>query len=104
MMANTVDLEYLTTGVYSVTPSIWTKHTHNHELTVLDNGEGLYRIYPRDPKVGFVESAIEGGMTPFRQGGRVNLINAEQPLAIVAGRHPDKRQLQIFSLIAHLLK
>lgn len=85
-----------------MTPKIWTKNLHNHELTVLDNGQGLYRIYPRDPEFGFIESASETGITNFRRGGRVNDVNAEQPVAVMGGGHPKKGELQMFGFIIYL--
>src|SRR5450631_3472996 len=80
LVANRAELEYMQTGVYDVTPKIWTKNTHNHELTVLDNGEGLYRLYPKDSTVGVVEPA-NGEFGPFKKGGRVTAVNSEQPIS-----------------------
>lgn len=102
VVARLADLELLDQGIYDVAPKIWTKNLHNHELTVLDNGQGLYRIYPRDPEFGFIESASQTGMTNFRRGGRVNDVNAEQPVAVIGGGHPKKRELQMFGLIIYL--
>lgn len=85
-------------GVYDVTPKVWTKHTHNHEVTVLDNGEGLYRITPRYAGSGYTLSPSQ----EFRRGGKVQPINAEQPLAVLAGGYPHKRELQVFELFAYV--
>lgn len=100
LIAHVVELEFLETGVYDITPKIWTENTHAHELTVLDNGEGLYQMYPKDSEVGFTETA--GGLSSFKRGGRMNPIDAEKPLHIVGGGHPNKPFLYIFGLIVYI--
>jgi len=103
LVANRHDLEYLQPGVYDITPKIWTTHTHNHELVVLDNGEGLYRIFPRDANVGSQETS-RSVLTSFRLGGRQMPINAKNPRAVIAGLNPAKQEPQIFGIIAYLLE
>jgi len=102
LLVNALAIEYPQAGVYDITPKIWTKNTHNHELVVLENGEGLYRIFPRDANVGFQELS-QTGPTHFRFGGRQNPINAENRIAVIAGGHPTKRMPQIYGIIAYLL-
>lgn len=89
--------EVLTTGTYDVTPKIWTRHTHKHEVTVLDNGEGLYRMYPREDNVSITEY-LGGEGLGTRSGGRVNPINADTPVAAVLGGHPFKKGLYVFGI------
>jgi hypothetical protein len=101
VMAHSVDIVPLVPGVYDVAPKVWTKHVQNHELTVLDNGTGLYRTYPREEGAGVVETKPEGGFTPFKRGGKVLEINEKQTMAVVAGGHPRKPKLQMYSLIAY---
>ncbi len=95
------DFEVLSSGVYDVTPSIWTKHNHDHELTVLDDGEGIYRVLPRNKSAGFV-TATHPGISGFRPGGTQNRINESNPFAVIAGGHPEKEEVQIYALIAYL--
>lgn len=102
LLANIDYSEILTPGAYDITPAIWTKHASNHELVVFDNGEGLYRMFPRYQDVGFIESDDTGKMSAFRRGGRQQPLNEDQPLAVVAGGHPTKRTLQIYNLLAYL--
>lgn len=95
------ELELLVPGDYDVTPRIWTRNTHTHELTVFDNGEGLYRLRPKDEQVGTV--IMEGSTTgPVQPGGNNQPINADHPWAIIAGGHPKKQGIHIFGLIAYL--
>jgi hypothetical protein len=96
------ELELLMPGEYDVTPKIWTKNTHNHELIVLDNGEGIYRLHPRDEGVGTLEYAPEADSGTYKAGGRQQRINAGNPFAVIAGGHPTKHKLQIFGIIAYL--
>lgn len=99
IVANAVDLQLLEVGVYDITPKIWTKNTHNHQLDVLDDGTGLYSLFPKDSGVGFMRS--DTGMR-IESGGTTNIINGENPLAVVAGGHKSKAKPQIFGIIAYL--
>jgi len=103
MIEHENDIETMPTGVYDITPIIWTRNTHNHELTVLDNGQGLYRIFPKVENAGLLQTVATGGLGGFKKGGILNPINKESPLAIVAGGHPHKPRAQIFGVIAHLM-
>ncbi len=95
------ELVHLGQGQYDVTPRLWTDNTHRHELTVFDNGEGMYRMYPRRGSAGVI-SGSEGGIASFHAGGAQQPVNAEQPLTIIAGGHPVSRDLRVFGLIAYL--
>jgi hypothetical protein len=100
MIARTSELSLLGPGQYDITPDIWTKHLHNHELVVLDDGTGLYRMHPRHDDSGLAQ--VSPGGTRMKQGGQNTLIDRKNPLAIVAGGHPRKPDLQMFGLIAYL--
>jgi hypothetical protein len=95
------EVQMLPSGVYDVTPEIWTKHTHTHEVTVFDNGQGRYRITPRDESVGYHEF-WEGVSSEFHRGGRQVGINERTPLSIIGGGHPNKKTLQLFGFVMYV--
>jgi hypothetical protein len=95
------EIELLATGDYDVTPEIWTKHTHIHEVTVFDNGQGRYRMTPRDADVGYQEFWRDVS-SKIHLGGRQVGINDRYPLSIIGGGHPNKPTLQIFGLVVYL--
>ena len=93
------DIVTLSPGVYDLTPKLWTKNNHLHELTVLDNNTGVMRMLPRTPEAGYIElddQAISTGA-----GGRMQVIDDNNRLAILAGGHPDSPLLHIFELIMY---
>lgn len=101
LITHSADLETLRSGAYDITPRIWTRNTHRHELTVFDNGEGIYRILPITENVGY-HVASNAGINPYAEGGRTQPLNATQPLHIIGGGHPRKSELQIFGLILYV--
>lgn len=100
LLLETVELKRLAPGQYDVTPEIWTTNTHQHELTVLDNDEGIYRLIPKNQDVGVIAASSHG--QDYRVGGRTQVINSESPIAIIAGGHPRKQGMHIFGIIAHM--
>lgn len=100
-LENDIQPVVLPTGTYNVTPKIWTRHTHIHEVTVLDNGEGLYRMYPREDNVSITEY-LGGEELGTRSGGRVNPINADSPQAAILGGHPHKKGLYVFGIFTFI--
>jgi hypothetical protein len=100
IIAHSLDLEILKPGVYDITPRIWTRNNHQHEVIVLDNGTGLYRMIPKTEDVGTVERTPEGTF-PYTPGGHANIINEENPVVIVAGGHPTKSETQVFDMVLY---
>ena len=90
----------LTPGEYDITPTIWTQNTHNHQLLVLDNGEGAYRALPKDRDVGTLEYS-QSGQWASKEGGRTINLNKRQPIAVVSGGHPHKKGINIFELLLY---
>lgn len=101
LVARFRELELLRPGVYDVTPAIWTKNNHDHELTVFDNGEGLYKVLPKADDAGLL-TVTQKGLEPYKPGGQQNPINNGNPIAIIGGGHPSKEGLHIFGLITYL--
>jgi hypothetical protein len=99
--AQFAELVLLEEGVYDVTPRIWTKNLHDHELGVLSDGNGMYRTIPKGPNFGFFASSGRRDETVFNHGGITTPIHQGQPIAIIGGRHPTKDGLHIFGLIVH---
>ncbi len=95
------EFEMLHPGDYDITPKIWTKHAHTYELTVLSNGEGLFRVFPKTKESGYQQFS-ESKSTEFNVGGKTNPEKAETPLYIVSGGHPNKMDLQIFGVIMYI--
>jgi hypothetical protein len=97
------DIVTLEPGVYDVTPKVWTNNTHRHELTVLDNGTGLYRLYPRYGDAGYrIFGPGNDEMPAITPGGRVQPLDDNNRLAIVAGGHPRKQDtLQMFEILLY---
>lgn len=93
---NITSLELLPEGNYNVTPSWWKKHTHNHHLTVLDNGNGVYRMTPRESGVGFLASDTR----EYSSGGTNVKLPEDQNVAVVAGPSINRR-MSICSIIVH---
>lgn len=101
VVANSGDLELLPQGDYDITPEIWTRNTHNHLLTVLDNGEGRYRMAPRESTFGY-QMAESEGLGHFQEGGRQQHIDSNNPIVILGGGHPTKPDLQLFGIVVYL--
>jgi hypothetical protein len=104
LTAHAQDVVTLEPGVYNVTPKVWTKNTHDHELTVLDNGTGLYRIYPKYSDAGYhlfdPDNTPSGTLPEVTPGGRVQPLDDQNRIAIVAGGHPRKTdRLQMFEIL-----
>ena len=89
----------LAPGVYDLTPKLWTKNNHRHELTVLDNNTGVMRMLPRTPEAGYIE--VDDQVISTAPGGRMQVIDDDNRLAILAGGHPDSPLLHIFELIMY---
>lgn len=92
------DVERLNPGEYVVTPKVWSKNTHEHELVVLENGEGMYRVRPKDERSGYIQLTADG-ITGFGRGGREQPINDKSPLIVISGGHPHARGIHIFGLV-----
>jgi hypothetical protein len=101
MSTNNVDFQILEPGTYDVTPYRHTERTHNHELVVLHNLQGLYRMYPRSDDAGYAAYEADKGFT-HGTGGLYEPINAEQPKIIIGAGHPNRRGPQIYGFIAFL--
>lgn len=101
IVASIDDLIVLDPGTYDITPKLWTRNTHAHELVVLDNGTGLYRLIPKYDDSGSANLTRSGSQT-FQRGGRTSVINAENPQVLVAGGHSTKRGLHIFNILTYL--
>lgn len=96
LLDNAGDVQPLVPGEYNLTPEIWTGNSYNHQLTVLNNGEGVYRATPRLPGAGFIDRSSRVAF-----GGRMNPVNAKSPLLAISGGHPRKAPIQIYNLIAY---
>jgi hypothetical protein len=101
ILNNLSEVKLVDPGEYDLTPRIWTKNVFNHELTVFDDGTGLYRILPKSDDAGAIE-ATKKSISSFEKGGRQYFINDNHPLAVVAGNHPVKQEPTIFEIIIHL--
>lgn len=78
--------ELLGPGFYNLTPKVWTRHLHNHQLIVHENGTALYLTIPREEGVGIAERESR----EFREGGRKVAIPEEVPLIMIAGPKSGK--------------
>jgi hypothetical protein len=96
------DLAILVPGIYDVTPKLWTKNAQQHELEVLDNGEGLLQMRPKVAGAGVAILKGNEVSTPFRAGGRTTVVNESQPKTALAGGHPNRAGLHVFEVILYL--
>lgn len=93
-------IEVLPEGDYDLTPKWWTKHLMNHKLTVLGNGNGVYRAIPRDSDVG-VGEVMQQGIGPHKPGGNVTHLPQDREIAIVAGPLKDKTTIGAYEVIIY---
>jgi len=100
IVENSADFTFPDPGVYDVTPKIWTRHLHEHELTVLDNGRGLYRMIPRSNDVGVYDGRTDNPLQ-FRPGGSSTHLGPEEPIVLITGNHPRRAGLQLFGLVSY---
>lgn len=93
-------IQALPEGDYDLTPKWWTKHLMNHNLTVLENGNGIYRATPRDSDVGTRELSQQG-VSRHKPGGNIAHLPQENGMAIVAGPLKDRITMGIYEIILY---
>jgi len=99
------DFTVLDAETYDVTPKILGNNTPIHEITVFDDGTGLYRIYPRqlgDMGHLAVEVAGESSRASYAETGTQQEINAEWPLHIIGNINVSRQETRMFGIIAYL--
>ncbi len=101
LIAHIDDFQPLFSGTYDITPDIWTKNTYLHKLTVLFNGQGIYRLIPRFPNVGIAVPHANDRLV-YEHGGSEQYINQQFPTAIVAGGNPTKPGVHLYRAICYL--
>jgi hypothetical protein len=101
VMRHVFDIQLLQPGVKDVTPEIWSKSSPRHELTVLENGEGLHRVLPGQISVGSAE-ILPPIISSFIRHRLITNINRDHPLLTINGGHPRKHRMQVFGIIGHL--
>ena len=99
-MTHRAKIEVLPEGDYDLTPKWWTKHLMNHKLTVLENGNGIYRATPRDSDVGIRELSQQG-VGPHKPGGNVIHLPQDRDMAIVAGPLKDLKTIGAYEIIIY---
>lgn len=92
------EVAQLAEGDYDLTPTWWTKHLHNHHLTVMADGTGIYRAIPRESDVGTGDPRTGS----FQRGGRLIRIPQDQAIAMIGGPLKDLRNLGIYEIVFHL--
>lgn len=85
-------------GEYDLTPPIWTRNTYSHNLLVHSNEEATYRMLPLSDEAFTYEVRAELD-TDVQPGGRVIRLPEQQPIVVLAARHPIDRSLRLFEAI-----
>lgn len=88
-------IEVLPEGDYDLTPKWWTKHLMDHKLTVLANGNGLYRAIPRDSDVGTRELSRQG-VSPHKPGGNITHLPQDRDIVVVAGPLKESKTIGVY--------
>jgi hypothetical protein len=100
--ANITSLQTLPEGDYNLTPAWWTKHLMIHNLTVLENGNGIYKMLPRDNDVGTIEIDPRKIMNQHKPGGRIVHLPQDQEMIVIGGPLKDRKTLGVYEVIFHV--
>jgi len=101
LISNQTKIEALPEGDYNLTPKWWTKHLMNHELTVLENGNGIYRMIPRNNRVGTADLDKQG-LNKFEAGGKTIQLPQDDEVAVVGGPLKDGKTLGAYEIMFYI--
>lgn len=99
LVENFSKIQILPEGDYDLTPKWWTKHLMNHNLTVLENGGGIYRATPRDGDVG-TRDLSRGGQ--YKPGGNIIHLPQDKIIIIVAGPLKDRKTIGVYEIVRYI--
>ncbi len=89
-------------GEYDLTPSSWRQNLYRHQLIVLGNGEGCYRMIPLSLASATITQRLGDDEAILRAGGEVRDINSQSPLYGILGRDPRSlSNLRLFEVIRY---
>jgi hypothetical protein len=100
--ANIFNIQILPEGDYNLTPKWWTNNLMRHNLTVLEDGNGVYQMLPRDNDVGTVEIGRQKILGQYKPGGRTVHLPQDEEMIVVGGPLKDKKTLGVYEVIFYV--
>lgn len=93
-------LVIMRTGTRMITPEPWTKHTHEHYVTVYEDGTGLYHHIPRKGTGAITTLGINMTADELARMSDAMPLDGEHPNNFpLIGPHPTHQDMRLWSCV-----